>query len=537
MNDKDSNKLAAKLEQTVTAGGFRHSFVQWFTHPIARNILIGMLIILALAVVFLVGRIHASKTPLEQAISYIRANQAAKALPILEQLSLQHPVNPLVFPWLAHGYLTCDRIAEGRIALDTALRLGLPSQDLLPAVLYYTKFYENRADFEEAEKLFISASGACSAELLYESKSKFYADWADAETKQNHLKEAATHLEAAYDLANEYEKLKVPLPHPGAVAQAPGTLKTGLALRLSDIYSRLAVLAQAQDKNDSQAISYLEKSLKINDVPATRLILADIYNQNKLYSKAIENYQLVAEADKNNLECRHHLIDLLLETKDFDRAQKALVELCDQEKSVENYEQLANADISLNNYAGAVHALEDACDLRRKPDVLKQLLSVLNDWYASLIKEKKVQEANSVKGHVDRVAELLETVTKEEEATEQEKQLKADGAKMPPIALSSSRTWLLRGSVTPEGEIKIKNNSGKPVYDLTLNVVFFDNTARKANGTVTLPVAVPNSSPFAANEERTLYFSCPTIVKTDHKLAVLLFWQGRFLQEFPVVKQ
>ncbi len=535
MQHKDSNNAGTKSEPPVTAGGFKPSFVQWLTHPIARNILVATLVILALAVALLVGRLHASKTPLELAISYIKANQAAKALPILEQLSLQHPVNPLVFPWLAHGYLTCDRIAEGRIALDTALRMGLPSQDLLPAVLYYTDFYERRGDFEEAEKLFISAGGACPAQLLDESKSKFYFDWAEAEDKQNHLKEAAAHLEAAYNLAIEYEKFKTAPATVGT--QTPNWLKTALIFKLSDVYSRLAVLAQGQDKNDAEAISYLEKSLKINDVPATRLILANIYNQDKLYVQAIANYQLVAQADKNNLECRHHLIDILLETRDYDSAQKALVELCDKEKSVENYQQLANADINLNNYAGAVHALEDASELGRKPDVLKQLLSVLNDWYAALTKEKKVQEANSVKGHADRVAELLDTVIKEEEAAEQEKQAKTEGAKTLPIALSSSRTWLMHGSVTPEGEIKIKNISGKPVRDLTLNVVFYDNTARRANGGVTLPVAVPNSSPFAANEERTLYFSCPTIIKADHKLAVLLFWQGRFLQEFPVVKQ
>jgi tetratricopeptide (TPR) repeat protein len=399
-------------------------------------------------------------------------------------------------------------------------------------ILYYTSFYERRADFEEAERLFISSEKVCPPALLNENKAQFYIDWAESEAQASKLKEAAEHLEKAYSLIgapSQSESLR-PL-------QTTSALKTQISLKLSDIYSRLAVLAQLQNKNDQEAISYLEKSLMINDLPSTRMILANIYKENKIYDKAIDNYQRVAQADKNNLESRHHLIELLLETKDIDRAQKALVELCDKEKSVENYQQLADADIKLNNYAGAVHALEDASDLGRKPDVLKQLLAVLNDWYASLIKEKKITEANSVKGHADRVAELLETVEKEEAASEQQKQLKSNSNKLPPVALISSRTWLVRGSVTPEGEIKIKNVSGRPVSDLTLSAVFYDNTARRANGGVTLPVAVPNSSPFAANDERTLYFSCPTIVKADHKLAVLIFWKGVFLQEFPVVKQ
>jgi hypothetical protein len=102
--------------------------------------------------------------------------------------------------------------------------------------------------------------------------------------------------------------------------------------------------------------------------------------------------------------------------------------------------------------------------------------------------------------------------------------------------LTSSRIWLSRGSLTPEGEIQIKNITGRPVDDLSLTVVFYDNTAKTGTGTVVLPVASQSSPPFEANAAKSLYFSCPNIVKADHQLAVVIFWKGRFLKELPVVK-
>jgi hypothetical protein len=114
---------------------------------------------------------------------------------------------------------------------------------------------------------------------------------------------------------------------------------------------------------------------------------------------------------------------------------------------------------------------------------------------------------------------------------------KSDDPRTPPVALVSSRIWLARGSLTPEGEIKIHNTTGAPVNDLSLTAVFYDNTARRATGSVTLPVASPQSAPFAADASRSLYFSCPDTVKVDHQLGVIIFWKGKFLKEFPVVKQ
>lgn len=482
-----------------------------------------LLLLLVSGIAFILAKtLKPRSTPLSQAEVLIRAGKAAAALPILEQLSFKHPDNPAVFPLLAQGYLSCDRVAEGRIALDTAIKLGLPEKDLLPAVLSYATYYSRKGDFTEAEKLLQSASTECPAEALNESKARLYFDWAEVEMKENHLEQAVTRYEQANKL----------------ISFSSGPLRALIPHRLSEGLRQLAALAETDENDDAKAISLLEKSLDVSDDPAARMTLAGIYTRCDRLDKAIENYQRVAQEDKNNLEARHHLIDLLIESADYEQAQNALVDLTGQEKSLENYQQLVAVDLKLQNYAGAVHALEDACDLSHKSELLKQLLSVLKDWSAVLTKEKKMQEAASVEGHAERVAELLANMENSERDTEADKNQASLGIgdKAPGVALVYSRTWLAQGSVTPEGEIKLKNISGRILTDLTLSVVFYDHTARRTAGSVILPVVTPRSPPFAPDECRTLYFSCPNIVKADHQLAVLLSWKGRFLREFPIIK-
>ncbi len=147
-----------------------------------------------------------------------------------------------------------------------------------------------------------------------------------------------------------------------------------------------------------KAAALLETALKVSDEPITRMNLALIYTQLGNIDGAIHNYDLVSKADPNNLDARHHLITLLCEKNDFQAAQTALIELTDKERSVENYVLLANLDSKLNNYAGAVRALEDALDLGDKPELLKQLEGVLLDWSQKLLKDGKREESASVKG-------------------------------------------------------------------------------------------------------------------------------------------
>lgn len=449
---------------------------------------------------------------------------------MLEDLSRQHPDNALVYPWLAQGYLSTDRVAEGRTALDTALRLKVPSSNLVPVILAYAHYYETKGDFEEAEKLYQSAGALGDAQEISEGKGRLYLSWAEDDLNKQKLNDAVKHLEAAGSFASELdEPLRSMIPH-----------------RLAECYRQLAGLAETRDKNDEEAVRLLEKSIQATDEPATRMILAGIYARQGKVNEAISNYQSVTAVDSNNLEARHHLIDLLISQKDYEKAQTALTELTEREKSLENFQLVTLVNLKLKNYAGAVRALEDAIELGEKPELLKQLESVLLDWSALLTREKKVQEAIMVKGRADRVAEQLGMLTNKEQdkqKDEPETSVTAESKpdeyweKNPPIALSSSRTWLAKGTLTPEGQISIRNISGRPVSDLTLSAVFFDNTAKKANGSVTLPVATPTSPPFETGGSRTLYFSCPNIVKPDHRLAVIILWKGRFLKEFPVVKQ
>lgn len=390
-----------------------------------------ILLLLAIGVLSIVFARHYwfRQTPYQKAVSLVRAGKAASALPILEQLSLQHPENANLFPWLAKAYLSCERIAEGRIALDTALRMELPAADVIEAVKAYASFYEQRGDFEEAEKLLQSASSVCPPQMLNESQAKLYLDWAEDNLEENNVAQAVTHLEQASKLDN--------------YVQEP--LHSAILHRLADTYKRLAALSEAANDYD-QAAHLMEKGLSIADQPSTRMALALIYTHLNKLDAAIENYQIVADTDENNLEARHHLIDLLIQTNNFLKAQEALVELTDKEKSVENYQQLVDVSLKLKNYAGAVHALEDACDLGAKPELLKQLLTVLGDWQTVLTKEHKLEEAASVKGHAERVSEQLNQLLQDEAKEELNKSDNRFGqfaaAKDLPVALIASRIWL-----------------------------------------------------------------------------------------------
>lgn len=464
------------------------------------------------------------ETPLGKAVTLVKANKAAMAVPLLEDLAKQNPSELGVYPWLAQAYLATDRFAEGRTALDTAFRVRCKDASLPAVVDSYSTYYQNHNHYSEAEQLYDSSLQVLDPKSIAASRAHMYLRWSDQELALGDVEGAVLHLASAQKYANSLEEpLRSQVPH-----------------RLADCYRQLAALAETRDKDEERALVLLERSLSVADEPSTRLALAALYSKRKNVDKAVENYDCVCKQDANNLEARHRLVDLLLEKKEFARAQDALTELVDKEKSFENYELLAGINLKLENYAGAVRSLEEACALRPKAALLKQLLGALNSWSAELIKENKTQEAMSVKGHAERVAEQLAQLLKDEKKDEVKVEDKF-GDKWnpgtPPVSIVSSRNWLAGGSYTPEGEIKIKNISGQPLADLTLTAVFYDNTKRRNNGSVSLPVANSSSPPFAPGAERSLYFSCPNIVRDDHQLAVIILWKGKFLKEFPVVKQ
>lgn len=463
------------------------------------------------------------ETPLGKAINLVKSNKAALAVPLLEDLYKQNPAETAVYPWLAQGYLATDRVAEGRTALDTAFRVNCHDDTLPNVVDNYSVYYQNRGHYSEAERLYASALVVVGADKLSASRGRMYLKWSEADMASGDLNSAVSHLTSASQFAQSLEEpLRSQVPH-----------------RLAECYRQLGALAETQDKDDKKAVELLEKSVGVSDEPATRVLLGGLYSKLKDQDKALENYQIVAKLDSNNLEVRHRLIEILLDKKRTEEARDALSELVDKEKSFENYELLANLNLKLVNYAGAVRALEEACSLRPKSQLLKQLLTTLNNWSASLTAQNKTQEAMSVKGHAERVEEQLAELLKEEHKDDVKPEAQAEkwSPGTPPVSVIASRNWLLKGSLTPEGEIRIKNVSGQAVNDLTLNAVFYDNTRRRSNGSVLLPVASPSSNAFAPGEERTLYFSCPNIVKEDHQLAVIILWKGKFLREFPVVKQ
>ncbi len=520
MSGKDGTKSDSSPANEVDASGRPRAPKAGKGVPF---VVIGLIVCALLAIGYIV--FTPKETPLGKAAAMVRTNKAASALPLLEDLVRKDPANVGVYPWLAQAYLATDRFAEGRTALDTAFRVRCQDVNLAPVVDSYSTYYQNHNHYEEAERLYNSALQVVKPAELSNSRARMYLRWSEANLAAGAIDSAVTHLSKAWQYKDSLEEpLKSQVPH-----------------QLAESYRQLAALAETRDKDEDQAISMLEKSLTVSDEPSTRIALAGLYSHKKDTTKAIQNYEIVCKQDANNLEARHRLIELLLAKKDFERAQEALTELVDKEKSFDNYELLATLNLKLQNYPGAVRSLEEAVSLKPESSIslLKQLLNTLNTWSALLAKENKAQEAMSVKGHAERVAEQLAMLMKEQKKDEVKAEVKTDawnpGAS--PISVVSSHNWLAKGSLTPEGEIKIKNISGQPVSDLQLTAVFFDRTKRRNNGSVALPVASSASMPFAAGAERTLYFSCPNIVKDDHQLAVIIYWKGKMLQEFPVTKQ
>lgn len=456
---------------------------------------------------------------MQEAQALIKSNRPAAALPILESLAKTSPADHSYLPFLAQCYLQTDRLAEGRTALDTAIRCKLPPTSIIPVVVSFSKYYRQRSDFAEAERLLSSAQSVIPGSSFEAERRDVYREWAESDAQDNKISEAIAHLESSIG------------PDGASDAQ--------LTHRLAELYRQQAAIEEMQNGDDKRAITLLEKSLTVSDEPASRMALANLYSKNNDNAKAIENLKAVCNSDPNNLEARRKLVDLCIRTEDYKAAQEAALELSERERSIENYQTLANLFLKSNNYAGAVRALEEACNLSPKDlTLLKELHTALQSWSTFLVKSGKLDDAQSLKARAERVAENIKAVEKElnpdAEKTDQPNKAGAPGG--PPLSLTESRIWLSKGSLTPEGEIKVKNSSELSVTDLSLTVAFYDHTSKRRTGSVTV-AAANESHPIMPGQSRSLYFSSPNIVKAEHQLSVLIYWKGKLIRELPVVKE
>lgn len=481
----------------------------------SRPLVWGVIVLVIAAVVFII--VQPKETELSYAVRMIKQNKAAAAVPILERLAIKHPEEPDVHPWLAQGYLATQRYAEARTELDTAIRLRVSPKSLIPMIQAFTNYYQIRGDFQDAEKLYQAAVRIGLKDNVAKERSLFYIAYADHDLQNERYEDAAKHLQTAHELEAGLDE----------------ETKKGIKMRQADCLRRMAAVAEVTEKDDDKALKLLEQSLAISDETLTHKAIATIYDRKGNQQEAIKHYQAVAQADPNNLEVWHHLVDLLLARKEYDKAQEALNELSNKERSPENYELLANVCLKLSNYAGAVRGFEEAANLSPTLPLLEKLKKTLLLWAESLSSEGKTQEAESVRGHADRVSEQIAVKLQEKEAQDAAK----NKAKMiaEPISILFSRNWLAKDSITPEGKLRIRNSSDQPIEDLTLTAVFYDRTARARNGSVDLPVASPSHF-FGPQEEKWLYFSCPSTVKRDHHLTVIIYSKGKLLKEFPVAK-
>ena len=457
-------------------------------------------------------------TPLQQAQAYIKTNRPAAALPILESLAKTSPADHSYLPFLAQCYLQTDRLAEGRTALDTAIRCKLPPKTIIPVVESFSKYYRQRSDFAEAERLLSSAQSVIPGSSFETERRELYREWAENDAQNNKIADAIKHLEAS--------------AVPGA------SLDPDMAHRLAELYRQQAAIEEMENGDDKKAISLLEKSLSVADEPASRMALANLYTKNDDSAKAIENLREVCKNDPNNLEARRRLVDLCIISGDFKGAQDAALELSERERSIENYQTLANLYLKSDNFAGAVHALGEATTLAPKDlTLLQKLHGSLVNWSADLMKSGKLEDAQAIKMRAERLAENIKAIEKElNPNADKSEEPKAAATNGLPLSLTASRIWLSKGSLTPEGEIQVQNSSASPVTDLNLTVAFYDHTTKRRTGTVTV-AAANESHPIMPGQTSSFYFSSPNIVRAEHQLSVLIYWKGRLIRELPVVKE
>ena len=458
------------------------------------------------------------QTPLEKAISLIKANKAAAALPILEDLAQKQPDSSLYLPWLAQCYLSTDRLAEGRTALDTAIKLKTPCTTITPIVLNFSAYYRQKSDFSEAERLLNSTAPLCPTSDFQEERKSIYTEWAEDESKRGETAQAISHLEMLAAMDTERSEKQ--------------------AHTLAELYRQQAAIEETQHGNDNKAIQLLEKSLTVADEPASRMALGNLYSKNGDLTHAVIHLKQVCKTDPNNLEARHKLVEMLTKVNDYQGAQEAASELAERERCVENYQLLASIDLKLGNYAGAVRALEEASSLAPKDiEVMGNLETALTSWVADLVRHGKQEESITVRGRAERIAETIKALEKElnPEAEEQKPTTEENLTGGSPLSLASSRIWLSKSSVTPEGEIKLKNTGNEPL-EVSLTVSFYDKTSKKRSGSVTVSAA-GSSHPMLPGQTRVLYFSSPNTVRPEHQLSVLIYWKGKLIRELPVVKE
>lgn len=466
----------------------------------------------------LAANLHHS--PLDEAIRLIRSNKAAAALPLLEDIARTEPENKKIFPWLALCYLETDRLPEARTALETSLALKVDCAPIVEVTLDFAHAYQARQDHAEVEKLLLAVIKVCPDNLLSQAIAQNAVLWSDLEEKEGKLQEAVRHLEISLEALPSNDPARRQIPH-----------------KLAEYYRRLAAEAEVKNRNEETALAFLEKSLQSADEPATHMVMAAIYLRQKKIQKAIEHYRIVCANDPNNLEARHNLVNLLLESADLQAAEATLAELSEQERTAENYELLASIRMKLHNQAGAVRALDAALEFRPEEiRLLKKLENSLRTWAKSLAEHGKQEESMPPLARAERIAEIIKKLSKPEDIlTDQQTSLKAPST-VPNISIYASRIWLAKGSLTPEGEIRIKNISSCLIDDLTLTAVFYDNTRRIRNGSVAVSVVNP-SYPMQPGEIRSVYISCPNIVRAEDKLSVIIFWKRKLLGEFPVTKE
>ena len=110
-------------------------------------------------------------------------------------------------------------------------------------------------------------------------------------------------------------------------------------IKPADFNERMGRICRVLNKYD-QAITYLQRSIRINPTTLNHYWLARCYHQNSNYKEALKNYELVLDREKQS-QIVSRTISLLQEIYEKSGNYKKIIGLIDKQLEVQNFEKIS----------------------------------------------------------------------------------------------------------------------------------------------------------------------------------------------------
>ena len=198
----------------------------------------------------------------------------------------------------------------------------------------------------------------------------------------------------------------------------------------AETYSRIGDIFKKKGNID-RAIENYKTAFNLDPNLFTLKVLIDVYKKENRINEAISFVENVIKKKSDRGEFKKALAQLYLENKDYEKAEKILLELSKEasESDVEAYEYLAKLYVEQNNYNKAFEIIEPIVDLllennkeNKAQDLLNVILTKNPQFLPALIKRAEIFEKfgkeNSLMLVLVSIAEVYESNGEYEKAKE-----------------------------------------------------------------------------------------------------------------------